>query len=144
MDKIRTQEDFIAKLNEIGNMFGVNFLINDDEVFIIDSEGRKRLMDKNGNFYSSSIDGKKICMRYIFAPHCFSTSVLIEVFVNDGKKRECCRIEQELRPQTGIREYPEFTYNSYHDGLTHLFYSNAFLVETCISNGANMHIYIKQ
>ncbi len=141
MEKIRTEVDFINKLNDIGEMFGVRFYLRGRDVYMTDAEGKQVKMQNNGSHYSGKINGKEIGFNYIYSEHCFSTSVLIEVFANDGKKRDFCRIEQELRPQSGIRAYPSFMYNSFQNGKTYLFYSNSFLIETIITSGMNTHMF---
>lgn len=98
-------------------------------------------MKNKGSYYCGYFNGKRICMSYIFSPHFFSTSVMIEVFVSEGKKCECYKIEQELSPQSGIKAYPDFTYSSFDNGKTRLFYSNSFLLETALVNGMDIHIY---
>lgn len=139
--KIRTESDFLDKLNDIGEIFGVRFKLTGEDVYMIDDNGNSIKMKNKGSHYSRKINGKEICMSYMFSQHFFSTSVLIEVYSNDGKKRDCCRIEQELRPQSGIRTYPAFTYSSFQNGTTHLFYSNSFLIETAITSGMDIHIF---
>lgn len=141
LEKIRTEEEFKNKLDEIGQIFGVKFTLIDRDVYMTGESREDIKMENMGNHYCGFLNGKKICMRYIFSPHFFSTSVLIEVFSSDGKKRDCCRIEQELSPQSGIREYPTFTFNSYQDDTTYLFYSNSFLIETAITRGQNIHMF---
>lgn len=141
MEKINTEEEFKHKLDEIGQIFGVKFNLTDRDVYMTNESGKTVKMDTNGYYYCGFLNGKKICMKYMFEPHCFSTSALIEIFSSDGKKRDCCRIEQELQPQSGIGSYPTFTYNSYQDGKTYLFYSNSVLLETCITSGVNIHMF---
>lgn len=139
--KIRTEEDFNNKLSEIANIFGFRFE-KDEYGYCINTKNKKLRMTRDNGYYYVTNGNQKICFKSLFAPHMFSTSALIEIYISNGENRILCTFQQELRPGCGSDEMPAFTYAEYVDGKTYIFDSNMHQVETIESNTlTNLMLY---
>lgn len=134
MDMINSESELFEKLNEIASCFNMQFEMDSSDTYLI-RNNTKYKMKKESNVKYVTIDGEKVYLRFGFAPHLFSNSALIELYIDRGTKKEACRLEQEMQINgSGTSKYPRFYYSKLDNNGQASIFTNGFSLEMTDAN----------